>query len=108
MAFEQNGPESSGDKYESYRESSKANPRCYTQTFIHTTCRVQDDADSGLPSRKCERLIRKFEDCGRSVFPPTAESSDFARFPLALPGVISHTPAHKQLGLPLSNRRLPR
>ena len=67
MPGEQDSLESVGDKYESYREHSKANPRCYTQTFIRTTCRVEDDAGSGLPTRKCERLIRKFEDCGRYV-----------------------------------------
>lgn len=67
MSEEQSSTESFGDKYESYREHSKANPRCYTQTFIRTTCRVEDDAGRGLPTRKCERLIRKFEDCGRLV-----------------------------------------
>lgn len=76
---EQSGPSGETtpfwERYGLRSERSESEAGCSYTSFINVQCRLQESDKGGRPSRKCERLIRKFRDCGRYVAPRPGNNS---------------------------------
>ena len=53
------------ERYGLCSERSDSEAGCSYTSFINLQCRLIEDNKETGPTRKCERLIKKFRDCGR-------------------------------------------